>query len=213
MLRSRVFVLFSVAMKASERNAHQRNQIWNRTDSSTSVSQSQQATILLACSYVSQPSRVRPSHQCRHQRRASDISQCDTLYSVCAYIIKINKIFDVFIQELKHVSLVGFRSHFNHQKRLDENETRGLDDDAVTYPTSHTYTCERARGEWYADRIRRIRQKKRRRKITSLSDRILTRCDDDDSPSAAYWGGLRTFAMERRKIVGGVKNTAYAKNK
>lgn len=87
------------------------------------------------------------------------------------------------------------------------------DDDAVTHPTSHTYTCQRGRGEEYAERIRQIRLKKRRRKITSLSDRILTRCDDDDSPSAAYRGGLRTFAMERRKTVGGVKNTAYAKNK
>lgn len=32
------------------------------------------------------------------------------------YIIKINKIFDVFVQELKHVSLVRLFSHFKHQK-------------------------------------------------------------------------------------------------
>lgn len=49
-------------------------------------------------------------------------SQCAVC--VCVYIIKINKIFDVFIQELKHVSLVGFPSHFTHQKRLDERTRR-----------------------------------------------------------------------------------------
>lgn len=139
---------------------------------------------------------------------------------MCAYIIKINKIFDVFIQELKHVSLVGFRSHFNHQKRLDENETKELDDDddAVTHPTTHTYTRHRARGETERDapsEYGECGQMKRRRKITSLSDRIYshdatTMIHHQPLIEVAY---VYTFAMERRKTVGGVKNTVYAKNK
>lgn len=60
----------------------------------------------------------------RLRRRSS--ARGRTLYSI--YIIKINKIFDVFVQELKHVSLVRLLSHSKHQKQLDEEGNDDIDE-------------------------------------------------------------------------------------
>lgn len=105
-----------------------------------SFSQSQAFQHLHVCVHVSlRLSYLATSRRCRVNNEP-EIEVWYTLLAVCVcvYIIKINKIFDVFIQELKHVSLVGFPSHLNHQKRLDENEKW---DDVVTTPTTPTTKC------------------------------------------------------------------------